>query len=156
MPDVGPVQTRLTRKTQRERPRWGRRESAFPPVEHPERAEGVPAARLPHATLEGEVDTTGMDPIEQPTAVRLPLRAHDLDGLRHPGIGLRARMPEVVERPEHVVAPGVREREVEVRRTYHLAGALAAEQASLEQVLLPAASRLAYRGGPAGRPLASE
>jgi hypothetical protein len=36
----------------------------FPPVKHPERAERVPAARLPLATVEGEVDTAGMNPVE--------------------------------------------------------------------------------------------
>jgi hypothetical protein len=50
-----------------------RGESAFPPVEHPERAEGVPAARLPRVTLQGEVDAAGMDAVKQPAAVRLPL-----------------------------------------------------------------------------------
>jgi subtilase family serine protease len=47
--------------------------SAFPPVEHAERAEGVPATRLACTTLKGEVDATGMDAVERPAAVRLPL-----------------------------------------------------------------------------------
>ena len=73
------------------------------------------------------------------------LRPHDLDGLGHPRVRVGARRPEVVERAQHVVVPVVRERELEVRRIDDLAGALAAEQAALEQVLLAAAPRLADR-----------
>lgn len=40
-----------------------------PPLEHPERAEGVPAARRAHAALEVEVDVTRVDPVERPPAV---------------------------------------------------------------------------------------
>src|SRR6266498_5256527 len=112
---------------------------AVPPVEHTERAEGVPAARRPHAALEVEVDATRVDAVEQPPAVGLPLRSHDLHGLRHPGIRVRARPAEVVERAQHVVAPVVGERELKICRVDDLAGALAAEQAALEQVLLTAA-----------------
>ena len=97
-----------------------------------------------------------MDAVEQPPAVGLPLGPHDLDGLRHPGIRVRAGAAEVVERAQHVVAPVVREREVEIRRIDDLARALAAEQAALEQVLLPAAAGLAHRGGTAGRALELE
>ena len=99
-----------------------RPQSAFPPVEHPERAEGVPATRLPRATLKGEVDAAGMDAVEQPAAVRLPLRANNLHGFCHPGVRLGARTPEVVERTQHVVVPVVREREVQIRRIGDLAG----------------------------------
>jgi hypothetical protein len=97
-----------------------------------------------------------MDAVEQPPAVGLPLGPHDLDGLRHPGIRVRARTAEVIERAQHVVAPVVREREVEIRRIGGLARALATEQAALEQILLPAAPGLAHRGGPAGRALELE
>ena len=115
---------------------------SVPPLEHPERAEGVPAARRAHAALKIEVDLTRMDPVEQPAAVGLPLRLHDFHCLRHPGIRVRARPPEVVERAQHVVVPVVRKSEVEIRRLDDLAGALAAEQAAFEQVLLAAAPGL--------------
>jgi hypothetical protein len=59
---------------------------AVPPGEHPEGSEGVPAARRSDAALEVEVDATRVDTVEQPPAVGLPLRSHDLHGLRHPGI----------------------------------------------------------------------
>ena len=59
---------------------------------------------------------------------------------------------EVVEGAQHVVVPVVRERELEIRRLGDLAGALAPEQAALEQVLLSAASGFGDRGGAAGRP----
>ena len=81
-----------------------------------------------------------MDALQQPPAVGLPLGPHDLHGLRHPGIRVRARPAEVIERAQHVVAPVIGEREVEIRRIGDLAGALAAEQAALEQILLPAAA----------------
>ena len=68
-----------------------------PPVEHPERADGVPATGRSDAALEIEVDATRMDPVEQPPAVGLPLGPHDLGGLRHPGIRVRARPAEVIE-----------------------------------------------------------
>jgi hypothetical protein len=115
-------------------------------LEHPERAEGVPATGRSDAALEVEVDATRMDAVEPPPAVGLPLGPHDLDGLRHPGIWVRARAAEVIERAQHVVASVVREREVEIRRIGDLARALAAEQAALEQVLLPVAAGLAHRG----------
>ena len=97
-----------------------------------------------------------MDAVEQPPAVGLPPGPHDLHGLRHPGIRARARAAEVIERAQHVVAPVVGEREVEICRIGDLAGALAAEQAAFEQILLPAAAGLAHRGGTPGRALELE
>ena len=99
---------------------------------------------------------TRMDAVERPPAIGLPLGPHDLDGLGHPGIGVRARVAEVVEGAQHVVAPVVREREVEILRVDDFARALATEQVALEQVLLPAAAGLIHRRGPAGRALELE
>src|SRR4249919_1102903 len=123
---------------------------AIPPVEHPERAEGVPAARRPHAVLDVEVDPTRVDAVDQPPAVRLPFRPHHLHGLCHPGIRDRARPAEVVERAQHVVVPVVGESEIEICRVGDRAGALAAEQAALEEVLLTAAPGSVHLAGPAG------
>jgi hypothetical protein len=94
-----------------------------------------------------------MDAVEQPPAVGLPLGPHDLDRLRHPGIRLRTRAAEVVERPEDVVVPVIREREVEVRRIDDLSRSQAAEQAPLEQILLPTSAGFPHVGGPPGGPL---
>ena len=94
-----------------------------------------------------------MDAIEQPSAVGLPLGLHDRDGFRHPGLRDRARLAEVVESAQHVVAPVVREREVEKGRIGNLTGALAAEQVALEQILFPAAAGLSHSVGGAGRSL---
>jgi hypothetical protein len=44
-----------------------------PPVEHPERAEGVPATGGSDAALEVKVDAARMDAVEQPAAVGLSL-----------------------------------------------------------------------------------
>ena len=112
---------------------------SVPPLEHPECPEGVPAARRAHAALKIEVDLTRMDTVEQPPAVGLPLRLDDFHCLRHPRIWVRPRPPEVVERAQHVVVPVIRKRELEIRRSDDFTGALAAEQAALEQVLLAAA-----------------
>jgi len=71
---------------------------AVPPVEHPQGAQGVEPARRPGAALAVEVDAAGVDAVEQPSAVGLPLRSHDVHGLRHPGIKVCARPAEVVER----------------------------------------------------------
>src|SRR5215831_4587354 len=126
---------------------------SVPPLEHPERAEGVPAAWRARAVLKIEVDAARMDAVEQPPAVGLPLRPHDRYRLRHPGIGACARLPEVVERPQHVAVPVVRKRELEIRRLGDGPRALTAEQAALKQVLLTTAAGDAHLRGPAGRAL---
>ena len=41
-----------------------------------------------------------MDAVEQPPAVGLPPGPHDRYRRRHPGIGVRARPPEVVQRTQ--------------------------------------------------------
>ncbi len=64
---------RLARELTAAGPQHGRGGSALPPVEHAERAEGVPAARFPHRTVKREVDPAGMDAVERPAAVRLLL-----------------------------------------------------------------------------------
>ena len=86
---------------------------SVPPAQHPKRAEGVPAARRAHA-LEIEVDAARMDAVQQPPAVGLPFGLHDRDRLGHPGIGVRAGVPEVVQRAQHVVVPVVRERKLHI------------------------------------------
>ena len=68
---------RCDRRTPAPGPRPGLSGAVSPPVEHPQRAEGVPAARRSDAVLEVEVDATRMDAVEQPAAVGLPLGPHD-------------------------------------------------------------------------------
>src|SRR5689334_18676101 len=114
-----------------------------PPVEHPECAEGVPAARRACA-LEIEVDAARVDAVEPPPAVGLPLGLHERYRFCHPGIGVRARVPEVVERTQHVVVPVVRKCELQIGQPDHGPGALAAEQAALKQVFLTAAAGRAH------------
>ena len=94
-----------------------------------------------------------MDAVEQPPAVGLPLGLHDRYRLRHPGIGVRTRLPEVVQRTQRVVVPVVRERELQIRRLDDGPCAFAAEQAALKQVLLTAAAGRAHLLGPADRAL---
>ena len=92
-----------------------------------------------------------MDPVEQPPAVGLLSRPYDRHRLRHAGIRVRARPSEVVERAQHVVVPVVGERELEVLGIDHLAGAQAAEQAALQQILLTATTGRAHVVRTAGR-----
>ncbi len=82
-----------------------------------------------------------VEAVERPTAVRLTLRPHDVDGFCHPGVGCGTGATEVVECSQHVVVPVVRERGVEVGRVDHVPRAAASEQPALEQVLLTAAPR---------------
>src|SRR5215469_15483572 len=131
-------------------------DGSIPPLEYPQRAEGVPAARRAHAFLEIEIDAPRMDVVEQPPAVGLPLRPHDVHRLRHPRIRVRARPAEVVERAQHVVVPVVGKRELQIRGPYHVPRALAPEQSPLQQVLLTAPASLAHLRGPAGRALELE
>src|SRR5439155_310737 len=77
-----------------------------PPVEHPKGAEGVPATRRSHV-LDVELDLAGMDLVEEPSAVGLALRSHDVDRLLDAGIRLRTRSAEVVEGAQRVVVPVV-------------------------------------------------
>src|SRR5262249_36815120 len=106
-----------------------------PPGAYPTRAEGVAAARRARAALKIEVDATGMDAVAQPPAIRLPLRPYDRDRLRHPRIGVRARVPEVIQRAQHVVVPVIRKRELQILRPGDGRGALAAEHAALRHGL---------------------
>src|SRR6185436_15652086 len=81
----------------------------------------------------------GMRVLEQPGAIGLLLRSEEGD--RFVGARVR-RLPggsEIVERAQHVVAPARRKRELEPGRVDDLAGTLAAEQPSFEEVGLAAA-----------------
>jgi len=84
------------------------------------------------------------------------LRPHDVNRLRHPPVTVGARPTEVVEGAEHVVVPVVREREVEVGGLNDRAGAPAAEQVALEEILLAAAAGRVHVGRRAGRVLELE
>src|ERR1700733_11728929 len=97
-----------------------------------------------------------MEAVEQPPAVGLPLALHDRYRLRRPGIRVRTRPPEVVERTQHVVVPVVRKYELEVRGLDDGPRGLAAEQGALEQVFLTVPAGLAHLVGAAGRALELE
>src|SRR5205814_4705558 len=112
-------------------PAWG---ESVPPGEDPQGAQRVPPAREA-GLLEVEVDPARGHALEEPHAVVLPLRPDDVDGLGQPGIGASG-LPEVVEGPQHVVLPVVREGELEVPRVDDLAVRLAAEEVAFEEVLL--------------------
>src|SRR3954454_460704 len=124
--------------------------SPVPPVEHPKRAEGVPTAWFADLSLEVEVHPAGVDPVEQPAPVGLAFGPHDLDRLGHTRIRFGPSAAEVVEGAQHVVAPVVREGEVEVLRIDDIAGALPAEQTALEEVLLAAPACLVHGWRAAG------
>src|SRR5213594_3194061 len=94
------------------------------PVEDPQRAKRVPAARLALAVLHLEVALAPEDVLERPAAVGIPIAR---DGL----VGLVAGVAQVVEPAQDVVEVPVRERELEPAGVDHFAGALPAEQPTL-------------------------
>src|SRR6476646_6492056 len=84
-----------------------------------------------------------MGVLEQPGAVVLSLAADELDRLteaRVPDVG----EAEVLQRPQDVVVPPGRERELQPGLDRHLSRGPAAEQRPFEQVLLPAATGSAH------------
>src|SRR5262245_8337227 len=97
-----------------------------------------------------------MRALQQPGAIRLPLRAEQRDRFVQPRVRRVAGPAEVVEGAQHVVAPASRKRELQPRGVDDVAGALASKQLSFEEVLLTAApGRDRFRGA-AGRALVRE
>src|SRR4051794_31541707 len=97
-----------------------------------------------------------VDVLEQPAAVGISLGVDDRDRLGGALIGRLARVAEVVEAAQNVVEVPGRERELEPGRIDHFAARLSSEEASLEQVLLTAATRRCDLRRAADRPLVLE
>jgi hypothetical protein len=111
-----------------------------PPAQHAKRAERDPAGGSPFADLELEPDTTGEPPVQRPGSVGAAPRTHVLHGLQQARVA-PARAAEVVERPQHVVVPAARVRELQVTRSRRLAGAQPPQEPALQQVLLARPTR---------------
>src|SRR5207244_8745722 len=105
------------------------------PVEHAQRPERVPAARLAFAVLHLEVDLALVDVLERPPPVGIPIALDDRDRLRD-SLVRPASVAQVVEPAQDVVEIPVWEREPEPARIDHLAGRLPPEEPALEHVLL--------------------
>jgi len=114
--------------------------SSLVPTEHPQRPERVPPARLARRFAARKGERLIVRPIEKPSTVGLSPALNKMHGIAHPRVGLDIGAPEVVERPENVVMVAGRERELQERRIRDLAGGVPSEKATLEQVLLAAAS----------------
>ena len=92
--------------------------------------------------------STGIAPgywvIERPPPVAVALRLDQRDRLGHALVRRDAALAQVLESPQHVVVPPRREGEARKHGAAlaialdHLAGRLPAEEAALEEVLLPA------------------
>src|SRR5439155_19232953 len=126
------------------------------PVEDPQRAKRVPAARLALAVLHLEVALAPEDVLERPAAVGIPIALDGLDRLGDALVGLVAGVAQVVEPAQDVVEVPVRERELEPAGVDHFAGALPAEQPTLEHVFLTTPAGLPDPGRATDRPLVLE
>src|SRR6187551_1603474 len=79
------------------------------PVEHAHRAKRVPAARVALAVLHLEMYLSGVDGLERPTAVGIPIGLDDTDRLGDALVRRVPRCAQVVETAEDVEVPPGRE-----------------------------------------------
>ena len=82
-----------------------------------------------------------MSHVEQPAPTGLAALVHERDGLVDARIRLHAGRTQIVERPEHVVVPERRKRELRPRRLDDVAGGQPPDQTTREQILLRATPR---------------
>jgi hypothetical protein len=83
----------------------------FGPSEHPQRAKGVPPARLVLDLLQFDRHVAGVPGFEQPPAVPIAFRCDQVNRTRH-ALGRRhAGASQILQPAEHVVVPPGRERE---------------------------------------------
>src|SRR5579871_1516888 len=114
------------------------------PVQYPQGAQSVPSARLSLAFVHLDGHHAGILGLQRPPPIAVTLRCDQRDSLGHPFIVGNAGAAEILESPQHVIVPPGRERETRplgaalaISHDY-LAGRLAAEEAALEKILLPA------------------
>jgi hypothetical protein len=100
--------------------------------------------------------------LERPPTVGVALGLDQIDRLGHAVVGRDAGVTQMLEPPQHVVVPPRRERETgpggaaSLAISDHLAGRPATEEAALEEVIVPAPTRLGHaRAAPAPRSCAS-
>src|SRR3989442_12151283 len=94
--------------------------------------------------------------LQQPSTIRPPLGTEQINCFIHPRVRLISDRAEVFEAAQHVVVPAGWKRELQPGWADDLAGALSAEQFSLEEVLLaPVPSRDRFPGA-TGCPLVGQ
>src|SRR2546426_12754295 len=98
-----------------------------PPLEHPQRAESVPAARRPEA-FELEIRLSPVRVFQRPAAVLAPAVTKDVDRLGEAPVARRVDGLESVESAEDVVVPPWRESETGEYRLDDLAGTMGAKE----------------------------
>src|SRR5665213_1758044 len=116
------------------------------PVQHAERAKGVPAARLAGVAFHLEVHRTRVRILERPSPVRVTLLRHQRDRLGGALVWHDARSAQVVETPQDVVVPASGKRTLRPRggppefpvEVDNLSSRSRSEEAALEEIVLSA------------------
>src|SRR5262249_11122716 len=121
----------------------------IPPLQHPQRAERVPAAGRTEA-FQFEVCLALPAVLQRPAAVAPPGVLNDLDRLGEALVARRTHGLEMVQGTEDVVVPPWREGETREYRLDDFTGAVGAKEPMHQQELTPAALR-----GPHRLPLAA-
>src|SRR5439155_7035285 len=138
------------------------RTGLFVPAEDAQGAEGVPPARPAPALVRLDRHPAGVPGLERPPAVGVALRRDQLDRLGHALVGRDAGAAQVLQPPQHVVVPPRREREAGpggpalAISLDDLARRPPAEEAALEEVLLPAEPGLGHLWNAPDGPFALE
>src|SRR6266496_3201853 len=78
------------------------RTGLFVPAEHPQGAEGVPAAWPTLALVGLDRHVARVSDVERPAAVAVALGRDQVDRLGHPLVGVDAGAAQVLEAPQHV------------------------------------------------------
>lgn len=112
----------------------------LPPAQHPQSPESVPPAGLAYGLTGRQRQGLVVGPIEKPSPVSLLPALKDLHGLAHARIRRGARRSEVVQPPKDVVVVPGWKGQLQELRVHDLAGRTTAEEATLQQVFLGAAS----------------
>ena len=84
----------------------------------------------------------GMEEIERPAPVLVAAFHHDCDVVTDAAVGFDSCFPQIIESPQHVVAPERRKREAEPLLIDHLAASKRAEHAAFEQMAFAALAPL--------------
>ena len=113
---------------------------AFPPLEHPQRAERIPAAGGAQA-LKFKVGLAFVSILQKPAAVPAPGGADDANRLGEARVPGSVDGLEVIEGAQDVVVPPRREGEANENRLDDLAGAIGAEEPVHEKEFPAAALR---------------
>src|SRR6266516_62827 len=129
--------------------RWSRPScSPIPPLQHPQRAEGVPTARRAES-FEREIRLPLVRMLQRPAPVLALPATDDIDCLGEAPVARRVDGLEIVESAEDVVVPPWREREASEERLDDFAGPVGAKEPVYQEELAAAALRGPRRPDPA-------